>query len=230
MNIKGFAVALVAGLSITTAANAGVTVQNSDFLSSAGNSFNGFEGLSSSLYSGSTAYVEGGIKVQYFGSDSTIYTTQDAVGQNSWTPYNGGNGYTKISLANGGDFSAIEFLAGTTNWNGGSKLQYQLFNNGSLISSGVTGSLGNVNSSLKTLGFLGTNGTVFDELRVQNIFGNSFDAGESDRLILDNITIKSAGIGSAVPEPATWAMMIVGFGAVGSMARSSRRRLALATA
>ena len=31
-------------------------------------------------------------------------------------------------------------------------------------------------------------------------------------------------ISSAVPEPATWAMMIIGFGAVGSMARASRRR------
>ncbi len=30
--------------------------------------------------------------------------------------------------------------------------------------------------------------------------------------------------GTGVPEPATWAMMIIGFGAVGSMARSSRRR------
>ncbi len=31
---------------------------------------------------------------------------------------------------------------------------------------------------------------------------------------------------SGVPEPATWAMMIMGFGAVGSMARSARRRQA----
>lgn len=31
---------------------------------------------------------------------------------------------------------------------------------------------------------------------------------------------------TAVPEPATWAMMIIGFGAVGSMARASRRRSA----
>ena len=34
----------------------------------------------------------------------------------------------------------------------------------------------------------------------------------------------------AVPEPATWAMMIVGFGAVGSMVRTSRRRSAFASA
>jgi hypothetical protein len=33
---------------------------------------------------------------------------------------------------------------------------------------------------------------------------------------------------SAVPEPATWAMMIIGFGAVGTMVRGSRRRNALA--
>jgi hypothetical protein len=31
---------------------------------------------------------------------------------------------------------------------------------------------------------------------------------------------------SAIPEPATWAMMIMGFGAVGTMVRQSRRKLA----
>ena len=36
--------------------------------------------------------------------------------------------------------------------------------------------------------------------------------------------------GSAVPEPATWAMMIIGFGAVGSMVRTSRRRNGFLTA
>lgn len=35
---------------------------------------------------------------------------------------------------------------------------------------------------------------------------------------------------SAIPEPATWALMIMGFGAVGSMVRHSRRKLATATA
>ncbi len=35
---------------------------------------------------------------------------------------------------------------------------------------------------------------------------------------LDNVSI------SAVPEPATWAMMIIGFGGVGSMLRSTRRK------
>lgn len=35
---------------------------------------------------------------------------------------------------------------------------------------------------------------------------------------------------SAVPEPSTWAMMIVGFGAVGAMVRTSRRRSGLGVA
>lgn len=39
---------------------------------------------------------------------------------------------------------------------------------------------------------------------------------------LDNITI------SAVPEPATWAMMIAGFGLAGGMVRSARRRSVIA--
>jgi hypothetical protein len=36
--------------------------------------------------------------------------------------------------------------------------------------------------------------------------------------------ITPVGVDSAVPEPATWAMMILGFGAVGCMVRNSRRR------
>ena len=35
-------------------------------------------------------------------------------------------------------------------------------------------------------------------------------------------------LSSSVPEPGTWAMMIIGFGGVGTMIRSSRRRTALA--
>jgi choice-of-anchor C domain-containing protein len=42
---------------------------------------------------------------------------------------------------------------------------------------------------------------------------------------LDNVSISSA-----VPEPATWAMMIMGFGGVGGMVRASRRKQALAFA
>lgn len=42
------------------------------------------------------------------------------------------------------------------------------------------------------------------------------------------ITANFKLLGAAVPEPTTWAMMIVGFFGVGAMVRSSRRKLALA--
>jgi hypothetical protein len=46
------------------------------------------------------------------------------------------------------------------------------------------------------------------------------DLGPSDQEgdLLDNISVTTA-----VPEPATWAMMLIGFGAVGFMMRGSRR-------
>jgi len=36
--------------------------------------------------------------------------------------------------------------------------------------------------------------------------------------------------GAAVPEPATWAAMLVGFGAIGASMRGARRRRTAATA
>nr|WP_309645329.1 PEPxxWA-CTERM sorting domain-containing protein [Phenylobacterium sp.] len=47
---------------------------------------------------------------------------------------------------------------------------------------------------------------------------------------LSHYTLWGGPGGSAVPEPATWAMMIIGFGAAGSMLRSVRRKEALAAA
>ena len=41
---------------------------------------------------------------------------------------------------------------------------------------------------------------------------------------LDNIVFDVRALGGAVPEPATWAMMMIGFGAMGGAMRSRRRR------
>ncbi len=50
----------------------------------------------------------------------------------------------------------------------------------------------------------------------------------SDHIFLDNFTTGGAGPISAVPEPATWAMMIAGFGLAGAAIRGNRRREAFA--
>ena len=44
------------------------------------------------------------------------------------------------------------------------------------------------------------------------------------------VTASSAPVRSAVPEPATWAMMLVGFGAVGAATRHRRGKLIVARA
>lgn len=52
---------------------------------------------------------------------------------------------------------------------------------------------------------------------------------DHDRVVFEGITRDGAPVAysysiASIPEPATWAMMIIGFGAVGSMIRASRRR------
>lgn len=52
----------------------------------------------------------------------------------------------------------------------------------------------------------------------------SFDPGERGAYSLSITGPGTATIGAAVPEPATWAMMILGMGAVGFAMRSAKRR------
>ncbi|MDP3593077.1 PEPxxWA-CTERM sorting domain-containing protein [Phenylobacterium sp.] len=56
-------------------------------------------------------------------------------------------------------------------------------------------------------------------------------SGTNGGAAFDNAMLDASPLSvSAVPEPATWAMMIVGFGGVGSMVRSARRRGAVGLA
>lgn len=59
--------------------------------------------------------------------------------------------------------------------------------------------------------FYGFSSSAFDSIRITNL--------DSDFFLLDNVQISAA-----VPEPATWAFMIFGFGAIGGALRSNRRR------
>jgi hypothetical protein len=68
-----------------------------------------------------------------------------------------------------------------------------------------------------TIDFLGTGGLITLDF--------SSDSRSGADAILDNVVLTTAPAG--VPEPATWAMMLLGFGAIG-LAMRRRRRLALA--
>jgi hypothetical protein len=68
---------------------------------------------------------------------------------------------------------------------------------------------------------------------VANALGNtgvfSWASGPNNRLTLKNTTysISTTGVAPAVPEPATWAMMIGGFGGIGGAMRARRRKVSV---
>lgn len=51
---------------------------------------------------------------------------------------------------------------------------------------------------------------------------NFFGASKAGNFYVDDVSVRKV-LTSAVPEPATWAMMILGFGGAGAMVRRSRR-------
>ncbi|MES2897211.1 MAG: PEPxxWA-CTERM sorting domain-containing protein [Pseudomonadota bacterium] len=57
-----------------------------------------------------------------------------------------------------------------------------------------------------------------------SLIGDSVEGNVS----IDNVRVNLEGMGSAVPEPATWAMMITGFGLAGSALRRRRETSILA--
>lgn len=62
---------------------------------------------------------------------------------------------------------------------------------------------------------------LYREVKFEDPYFSLFGASQNGKPFWYSFTVLKM---TAVPEPATWAMMIVGFGAVGSMVRSSRRR------
>ena len=205
----------IAVLGIAHSAGA-VTVETSQFLFSP-TYFNGFENIASDsafiapqFFPSNTNYSEGGITVSYVNSSTNaIWTRYQYVGTNGWYPNGGGNGYTRVTLSNGGTFNALQFLAGTGY--GSSTTHYEALKNGSVVSTGtigpVVGSLGGAD-----LKYYGLSGGGFDEVHLKSNFEgtfnpNSFEAGSFDSF--------AATANGAVPEPAQWLLMIGGFGLVG---------------
>lgn len=70
-----------------------------------------------------------------------------------------------------------------------------------------------------------SNAGDFYGLTANGIRSARLTAATPDYVIIDDFRTSTAPLGpvGAVPEPATWAMMIVGFGATGAMVRRSRR-------
>ncbi|HEY1124763.1 MAG TPA: PEPxxWA-CTERM sorting domain-containing protein [Sphingobium sp.] len=212
----------VSGLALAAPAQAGLTLRQGAFITPT--HFNGFEAAGVHEAPGSLIYgpyTEGGITVERIG-DTGAATVFQAEGNYSW--YTGSvnlqgqlaPGYTSIRAADFGAMSEIQFDATTeilTDYDN-YPFDYQVLYQGAVIGTGrVWGLCSAYTQCFKTFGF---SGALFDEVRLQSsILTSEFDPQGfgTDVMVLDNIYIRE------VPEPASWALMIAGFCAVGIAVR-----------
>lgn len=82
-----------------------------------------------------------------------------------------------------------------------------------------TANVGNYNLGVapRTGSFFGITGTTFDRVTIAQSNGYA---------VIDNVSFGSRAVSAAVPEPATWGMMLLGLGAMGY---SMRRRAKVST-
>lgn len=69
----------------------------------------------------------------------------------------------------------------------------------------------------------GSNNGAYFGLSGSNITSATLATGNYDYVFVDNFTFTTREVQSAVPEPATWAFMLLGFGAVGGVMRRRRK-------
>jgi hypothetical protein len=165
------------------------------------------------------SYSDGGLTVTLVSAVTSPFVAVSAgtypywggMGQYQW--YEAGNGYTSITLTNGGNFQALEFLA-TGGWRETTinYTAYEVLEQGAIIASGTLR-----NDTIccadgfnpyqvvgwQTIGFFGGG---FDEVRLQNYSSAAqrFDPTDFQALALDNI--------SAIPSVAPVPGPIVGAG------------------
>jgi len=210
---------MVAAFSLAGAAQA-VTFSAGP-LAGAVTNVNDFEGIGVSpdfdgTFYNAPSYTQDGINVSYVGQ-ALIWATFQPNGLYAWYPNGGGIGFTEITFASG-SVSGLQLSAGS-GWGGAAPtLFYEVLLGGSTILSGSQGGIKDSYSGYDTFSF---SGGSFDTVRVAVLSNGSGALGDYEAGAFDDIKVVNA----AIPEPATWAMLIIGFGLVGSAAR---RRAALA--
>jgi hypothetical protein len=185
----------------------------------------GFEGRISGL-----SYAESGIDVSYVGYGNEVWAgSQAAEGRQSWYVNGGGFGYTRLRF--GEAVTAFQFAA-ATGWPSAQAfargapqpkpaIQFRLLMDGQTVAQGSFASV-SFYSDFDAFGF---SGIRFDEVHLQSQLGNvDFDEGGFDAIALDALAF--GGPIGGIPEPASWAMMILGFGLVGLQARRRALRIA----
>ena len=196
------------------------------------------------------AAVQAGVKIDVQQSGSSVLITGagsfDTTGLTALSQGGVGGAYTGASpalgvirLGNSVFVPASEFtsysISGPANFGNGGPFQSATTSSGDVLSIDGFGSGNGPNFSLPSSYVSNSNLSSQISFANTTIAALGFTIGSyvfstsSDNLTVNVLAGNAGGVTSAVPEPASWAMMIGGFGAVGGALRR-RRRLTVAYA
>ena len=187
----------------------------------------GTGGVTPSAYTGGTGSVQSGVTYTETVSGSSTLNSGSVPGQ-AVDPDGSGNG-NFLAVENGSYTVAFStplqffsFVFGSLDSYNTLTIFSSAFSGGSLTLAGTQILTGNPLASVGPTNST-TNGRVSIDMQgaagiTSVVFGSARQAFEID------------GLAGAVPEPATWGMMILGFGAAGAALRLRRRKQVLATA
>lgn len=214
--LVGAAVAATAILG-ATASNAAVAIVNGSFEDGSIDP-GSFTTLNAGDSTSITGWLVGGVGIDYIG---TYWTASNGARSIDLSALGAGSISQVLSGLTIGQTYQVSFdLAG--NPDGGSNTKVAVVSDGATSASYDFLMGGQTNAAMgwetHTFSFtaVGENATLTFVSNEDSAYGPA----------LDNVSVAAAPGGPGVPEPATWALMILGFGAVGMSLRSRRRALA----
>jgi hypothetical protein len=170
-----------------------------------------------------SSYTQDQITVRYVGNSlpGGIITDYQPNGSRSW--YNFGQGANYVEISTPFLLSGMQVAIGT-GWSRNPTTNFQMLRGTTVL---AEGSFPSLKVHFEGYDLYSFSGGLFDTLRLSSTTSGAAVIGDwvFDSSSLDDIGVSRAATG-AVPEPQTWAMLILGLGLVGHAARHRGRKLA----